>query len=167
MANSNLEFLEVESSRLRKDLIEAMDETNKERKKIKELSEALRVERMLIIQKDEEIQVALLKTDTKQEKVIQQFTKSEHFSDVQLIQYFKGFKLLCRWMMKHHSLAVDFSNLDFETIDPEILADEAKEQEEATAAATKGEDVVVTEGVDLGKGGETMLLLFSIIYSIS
>ena len=49
MANSNLEFLEVESSRLRKDLIEAMDETNKERKKIKELSEALRVERMLII----------------------------------------------------------------------------------------------------------------------
>nr|POF07978.1 hypothetical protein CFP56_55291 [Quercus suber] len=40
-----------------------MDETNKVREKIKELSEALRVEKMLVIQKDEEIQAALLKTD--------------------------------------------------------------------------------------------------------
>ena len=32
--------------------------------------------------------------------------------------------------MKHHSLVVDFSGLDFEKIDTEILEDEAKEQEE-------------------------------------
>lgn len=82
MANSKLESVEVESSRLRKDLIKAMDEKNKAREKIKELSEALRVEKMLAIQKDEEIQAALLKTDTEQEKVIQQFTKFEHFSDL-------------------------------------------------------------------------------------
>ena len=49
VVNSKLESVEVESSRLRKDLIEAMDETNKAREKIKELSEALRVEKMLII----------------------------------------------------------------------------------------------------------------------
>lgn len=59
-----------------------MDETNKAREKIKELSEALRMEKMLVIQKDEEIQAALLKTDTELEKVIQQFTKFEHFSDL-------------------------------------------------------------------------------------
>ena len=29
--------------------------------------------------------------------------------------------------MKHHNLVVDFSNLDFEKIDTEILIDEAKE----------------------------------------
>ena len=38
--------------------------------------------------------------------------------------------------MKHHNQAVEFSNLDFETIDIEILVDEAKEQEEVTATAT-------------------------------
>ena len=38
--------------------------------------------------------------------------------------------------MKHHNQAVDFSNLDFETIGIEILADEAKEQEEVTTIAT-------------------------------
>lgn len=82
VANSKLESVEVESSRLRKDLIEAMDKTNKAREKIKELSEALRVEKMLVIQKDKEIQATLLKTDIEREKVIQQFTKFEHFSDL-------------------------------------------------------------------------------------
>ena len=31
--------------------------------------------------------------------------------------------------MKHHSLPVDFSNLDFKKIDTEILVDKAKELE--------------------------------------
>jgi len=54
--------------------------------------------------------------------------------------------------MKHHSLAMDFSNLDFETIDTEILANEAKEQEEATAIG--GTDATITEGTDLGHRDE-------------
>ena len=55
VANSKLKFVEVESSKLRKDLIEAIDEIDKAKEKIKELSEELRVEKMLVIQKDEEI----------------------------------------------------------------------------------------------------------------
>ena len=154
VTNSKLEFVEAESSKLRKDLIATMDETNKANEKIKELKEAVRVEKMLVIPKDGKIQDALLKTNAEREKVIQQFTQSEQFSDLQFIQYFKVFELLQRWMMKHHNLAVDFSNLDFETIDTEILADEAKEQEEV--AATGGTDVAVTEGMDLGQGDETI-----------
>ena len=43
--------------------------------------------------------------------------------------------------MKHHNQAVDFSNLDFETIDTKILANEAREQVDTAAAATaEGED---------------------------
>lgn len=56
--------------------------------------------------------------------------------------------------MKHHSLALDFSNLDFETIDTEILADKAKEQEEEAAAG--GKDAAITEGTDLGQGDEAV-----------
>lgn len=59
VVNSKLESIEVESSELRKDLIEAMDKVNKAKEKIKELNEALKVEKMLVVQKDEEVQAAL------------------------------------------------------------------------------------------------------------
>ena len=82
VANSKLKSVEVESSKLRKDLIEAIDEIDKAKEKIKELSEELRVEKMLVIQKDEEIQAALLRTDAEHEMVVQQFMKSKHFSNL-------------------------------------------------------------------------------------
>ena len=127
VANSKLKSVEDESSKLRKDLIEAMDKTDKAKEKIKELSKELKVEKMLVIQKDKEIQVVLLRTDAEREKVVQQFMKSKHFSDLQFIQYFKGFELLCKWMMNHHNQVMDFSNLNFEAIDNKVLANEAKE----------------------------------------
>jgi len=78
--------------------------------------------------------------------------KSEQFSDLQFIQYFKGFELLCRWTMKHHRLAVDFSNLNFKKIDTEILDNEAKELEETDAtAAVGGVDTAEVGSSDPGK----------------
>ena len=152
VVNSKLESVEVESSKLRKDLIEAMDEVNRAKEKIKELNEALKVEKMLVVQKDEEVQATLLRTSAKQEKVVDQFMKSEHFFDLQFIQYFKGFELLRRWTMKHHSLVVDFSNLNFEKIDTKILTDKAKELEETdTAAAIGGVDVIEVRSSNLDK----------------
>ena len=78
------------------------------------------------------------------EKVITKFLESDHFSDIQFKQYFKGFELLYRWMMKHHSHVANFANLDFEAIDTEILTDEANEKEGETIA--KVTDVVEGEG---------------------
>ncbi|XP_075660114.1 uncharacterized protein LOC142629949 isoform X2 [Castanea sativa] len=69
VANSKVEFVEVESSKLRKDLIEAINQAIKAKEKVKELSEALKVEKMLVTQKDEEIQVAFLKTGEEHEKM--------------------------------------------------------------------------------------------------
>ena len=46
--------------------------------------------------------------------------------------------------MKHHSLAIDFSSLDFEKIDIEILEDKAKELEEAESGAP-GKDKAVED----------------------
>ena len=42
--------------------------------------------------------------------------------------------------MKHRNQAVDFSIIDFETIDTEILANEAREQVYATTATAEGKD---------------------------
>lgn len=58
------------------------------------------------------------------------------------MQYFKGFELLRRWTMKHHSLGVDFSGLDFEKIYMEILEDEAKEQEEIESSVMEKDPAV-------------------------
>lgn len=55
MANSRAEVAKVESSRLRKDLIELMDQANEAKAKMKEVFEQLRIEKILKIQKDEEI----------------------------------------------------------------------------------------------------------------
>ena len=93
MANSKVDFVEVESSRLRNDMIEAIDQSTKAKEKVKELKEALKVEKKLVIQKDEEVQAVHLRTDEEREKVISRFLESDCFSDMQFEQYFKGFKL--------------------------------------------------------------------------
>ena len=55
VANSKVDSIEAKSLKLRKDLIEAMDQVTKAKEKVKELRVALKVEKMLVIQKDEEI----------------------------------------------------------------------------------------------------------------
>ena len=83
--NSKVESLEAKSSKLRKDLIETMDQVMKAKEKVKELKDVLKVEKRLVIQKDEEVQAALLKTDEEHEKVIAKFLEFDHFSDLQFV----------------------------------------------------------------------------------
>ena len=85
VANSKVESLESKSSKLRKDLIETMDQVMKAKEKVKELKDVLKVEKRLVIQKDEEVQAALLKTDEEHEKVIAKFLEFDHFSDLQFV----------------------------------------------------------------------------------
>ena len=85
VANSKVESVEAEILRLWKDLIEAIDKATKAKGKVKELNEALKVEKLLIAKKDDEIQAALLRTNEECEKVIDQFLKTERFADLQFI----------------------------------------------------------------------------------
>ena len=101
IAQSKAESAEVESSRLRKDLVEAMVQAVKSKEKANELKKALKVEKKLVAQKDDELQAALLQTTEARDKVLAQFQESNHFSDLLFSQYFKGFELLRRWMLKH------------------------------------------------------------------
>ena len=102
-ANSKVDSIEAKSLKLRKDLNEAMEQSTKAKEKVKEHKEVLKVKKKLVIQKDEEVQVALLKMDKECEKVIAKFLESDCFSDLQFVQYFKCFELLRRCMIKHHS----------------------------------------------------------------
>lgn len=58
VAGSKVVALEVESSKIRKELVGAIDEGNTAKERIKNLAEALRVEKLLMVQKDEQLQVA-------------------------------------------------------------------------------------------------------------
>ena len=60
IAQSKVESAEAESSHLRKDLVEAMDQAMKSKEKADELKMALNFEKKLIAQKDDELQAALL-----------------------------------------------------------------------------------------------------------
>ena len=82
VATSKAESMEVECSQLKKDLTTTMNEKNEANQKIKELTEALSVEKALVVQKDEEIQATLLKTDEERAKVIKKFKGLEEFSDL-------------------------------------------------------------------------------------
>ena len=55
MAGSKVEALEVERSKLRKELISIMDEGNTTKEKVKALIEELKVENLLTVQKDEQL----------------------------------------------------------------------------------------------------------------
>ena len=63
MANSKVDSVEAKSSQLKKDLIKVMDQSPKAKEKVKELKEALKIENKLVVQKDKEVQDALLRTD--------------------------------------------------------------------------------------------------------
>ena len=65
VANSKMVSIEAKSSKLRK-----------------ELKDALKVEKKLVIQKDEEVQTTLLKMDKEREKVIEKFLESNCFYDL-------------------------------------------------------------------------------------
>ena len=117
IAQSKAESAEAESSRLRKDLVEAMDQAMKSKEKVDELKKALKVKKKLVAQKDDELQAALLRTAKARDEVIAQFQEFEHYSDLLFHRYFKGFEFLRRWMLKHQGEAIDFSSLDFETVD--------------------------------------------------
>nr|POF11027.1 hypothetical protein CFP56_13545 [Quercus suber] len=129
VAQSKAEFAETKSSHLRKDLVKAMDQAMKSKEKADELKKALNVEKKLVAQKDDELQATLIRTTEARNGVIAQFQESDHFSDLLFTQYFKGFELFCRWILKHQGEAIDLSALDFETVDVETIADKAQEKE--------------------------------------
>ena len=63
-----------------------MNERNDVNQRIKELTEALRVEKAFVVQKDEEIQASLLKINDERDKIIQKFKQLKEFSDLRLMQ---------------------------------------------------------------------------------
>ena len=64
VAGSKMERLEAKGSRFKKDLITTIDDSNAAKEKIKALVEELKVEKLLTVQKDKQLQSANQKIKT-------------------------------------------------------------------------------------------------------
>ena len=93
-AMSRVEALEVENSKLKKDLIAAMDEANFVKEKVKSLGDDLRAERQLTLEKDEQLLVVREKLKTIAAKAVEAFQQTDKYNTVLFSWYFKGFELL-------------------------------------------------------------------------
>ena len=122
VVNSKVEALEAEGSRLRKDLLAVMYNSNASREKIKALSNELRVEKLRVTQKDEQLVAANQKVKSIVAKAVHAFQLTDEYNMVLFSWYYKGFELLKRYLVKH-DLGMDLEDLDVEAIDKEIEAD--------------------------------------------
>ena len=74
-AVSRVEALEVENSKLKKDLIVVMDEANTIKEKVKALGDNLKAKRQLTLEKNEQLQAAKEKLKTIAAKVVEASNK--------------------------------------------------------------------------------------------
>ena len=86
--------MEVKLSKLKKDLILAMDEANTAKEKAKVLSDDLKAEKQLTLEKDEQLQAAREWVKTIVVKSIKAFQQTDKYNTVLFSWYYKGFELL-------------------------------------------------------------------------
>ena len=101
-----------------------MHEVNTLKESSKTLADDLRAERQLTLEKDEQLLVAKDKLKTITAKSIEGFQQTDEYNTMLFSWYFKGFKLLRRYLVKH-PFGVDLQSLDLEVVDQEMVADEA------------------------------------------
>ena len=134
VANSKFEALEAEASGLRNDLGVAMDTLNASKEKTKILTEQLESEKLVVKQKDDLLANAGQRMKIAVAKAIIAFQTTKEYNTILFQWYFKGFKLLRRYMIKH-GLSVDLENLDFEAVDREMEENEAAQVSAQTASS--------------------------------
>ena len=119
-----MEAMEVETSTLKQKLIDSMGEATTLKEKVKALSDDLRAEHQLTLEKDEQLPGAKESLKTIAARSIKAFQTTDEYNTVLFSWYFKGFELLRRYLVKHPS-GVDLGKLDLEEVDQEMATDEA------------------------------------------
>ena len=117
MANSKVDALEVENSKLSK------DNRNQLKEQVKALIDDLKAKKLLTEQKDEQPQLAKREVSKAGDNAMQTFQLTDEYNGVLLCWYFKGFELLRRYLTKRKP-EVDLKSLDFEDMDKEMESNE-------------------------------------------
>ena len=113
---SKMEDMEAETSKLKQSLIDSIGEVNTLKEKVKALSDDLRAEHQLTLEKDEQLLGVKESLKTIAARSIEAFETTDEYNSVLFSWYFKGFELLRRYLVKHPS-SVDMGKLDLEEVD--------------------------------------------------
>ena len=116
--------MESENSTLKKKLIDSIGEATTLKEKVKTLSDNLRAERQLTLEKDEQLLGAKENLKTIAARSVEVFLQTNKYNTVLFSWYFKGFERLRRYLIKHPA-GVDLENLDLEEVEKEMAIDEA------------------------------------------
>ena len=98
---SRMEALEGANSTLNKKLIESMHEVNTLKESSKTLADDLRAKRQLTLEKDKQLLATKERLKTIAARSIEGFQQTDEYNSVLFSWYFKGFKLLRRYLVKH------------------------------------------------------------------
>ena len=128
--------MKAENSKLKKELIVAMDDANQAKEKLRTLTDELRVEWELTKEKDEQLAVARERAKGLAAKAVEGFQQTDEYNTILFSWYFKEFELLRRYFIKHAS-GVDLEKLDLEEVDKEMAANEAARSSAAEIDAPK------------------------------
>ena len=126
--------MEAENSKLKKELIAAMDDANQAKEKLRTLTDKLRVEWELTKEKDGQLAAARERAKGLAAKAVEGFQQTNEYNTILFSWYFKGFDLQRRYFIKHPS-GVDLEKLDLEEVDKEMAANEATQSSAAETDA--------------------------------
>ena len=143
---SKMEAMEAETSKLKQSLIESIGEANTLKVKVKALSDDLRAERQLTLEKDEQLLGVRESLKTIAARSVEAFQTTDEYNSMLFSRYFKDFELLRRYLVKHPS-GVDMAKLDLEEVDQEMAADEANHSAIETDAPETAPASEAPEGV--------------------
>ena len=133
---SKMEAMEAETSKLKQSLIDSMGEVNTLKEKVKALSDDLRAEHQLTLEKDEQLLGVKESLKTIAARSVEAFQTTNEYNSVLFNWYIKDFELLRRYLVKHPS-GVDIGKLDLEEVDQEMAANEANHSSATETDAPK------------------------------
>jgi len=135
---SQVESLSSKNALLKEKFSSLEGEAKETQEHLKALDKDVSTEKTFFGLKDKQIEEALARIPKVGAEVIKKFMDSDEYSNKLCDYYVEGFDLFCKYLAKHH-LELDFSKLDMEEVEREILANHPFE------ATT--ENVEVMEGV--------------------
>nr|POF12292.1 hypothetical protein CFP56_67505 [Quercus suber] len=97
-----------------------------------------------LIQAERQADKALSKVEKASTKAVEKFKVSDKYSEKLCDYYMEGFELFRKYLAKHH-LELNFSNLDMEAVEKEVLAN----RQFVEGVGEGGEVVAISEAVNV------------------
>ena len=135
--------LSTKNKSLKSQVSALVDEAKKDKDRLTALEKSIDTEKAFSRLKDKQIDEALSKVEKASTEVVK-FKVFNEYLDKLCDYYIEGFELFRKYMGKHHP-KLDFSNLDMEAVENEVLAD----HQSTEGVGEGGEVVAISEVVNV------------------